>query len=94
MLHNYYHSGQINRDNESIKKFFNILSLLPPPLNRDVEYEKYTSASHNTEADNILEQPSDNRSGIRKDIFIRGRQETLEDVFSFVGNITVFARFW
>ena len=94
MLQHYYHAGPIDRDNESIKKSFNILSLLPPPINKDDEYERHINASRNTEADNILDQPSEKRSSIRKDIFIRGRQETLDDVISFIGNITVFARFW
>ena len=31
---------------------------------------------------------------MRKEFFIKGRQETLQDVISFIANIVVFARFW
>ena len=44
--------------------------------------------------DRLLDQPAEKRSSIRKEIFIKGRQETLEDVITFIANINVFARFW
>ena len=44
--------------------------------------------------DRLLDQPAEKRSSIRKEIFLKGRQESLEDVITFIANITVFARFW
>ena len=42
----------------------------------------------------LLDQPAEKRSSIRKEIFIKGRQETLDDVIAFIANIVVYARFW
>ena len=42
----------------------------------------------------MLDQPSEKRSGVRKDVFIKGRQETVDDVIAFIANIVCFGRFW
>ena len=44
--------------------------------------------------ENLLDQPSEKRSAVKKDIFIKGRQGDLPDVTAFVANILTFARFW
>ena len=31
---------------------------------------------------------------MRKDIFIKGRQNSIEDVITFIANIQVYSRFW
>ena len=94
MLQHYYHADPIDRDNESIKKSFNILSLLPPPLNRDDEYENTSTPAVIPRQTIFLTSHQRNELALRNIFFIRGRQETFEDVISFVRNITVFARFW
>ena len=66
----------------------------PPPHNESVEYSGYINSSKDVEVDRLLDQPAEKRSSIRKEIFIKGRQETLEDVITFIANINVFARFW
>ena len=42
----------------------------------------------------MLEQPSEKISSLYKDGFIKGRQETLEDVIAFIANTVCFGRFW
>ena len=52
------------------------------------------SSSKNLEAERMLDQPSEKRSSVRKDVFIKGRQETIQDVITFIANIIAFAKFW
>ena len=42
----------------------------------------------------MLNQPSGRRSSIRKDLFIKGWQETVEDVIVFIANTVGFGGFW
>ena len=42
----------------------------------------------------MLDQPEEKRAMMRKDIFIKGRQESIDNVISFISNIIVYARFW
>ena len=42
----------------------------------------------------MLDQPEDKRTVMRKDVFIKGKQNTTNDVLAFISNIIVFARFW
>ena len=93
-LQAHYHSGSIDKNMESLKKSFNVLTLLAPPHNESNEYSGYINSSRDVEVDRLLDQPAEKRSSIRKEIFLKGRQESLEDVITFIANITVFARFW
>ena len=94
VLQAHYHSGSIDKNMESLKKSFNVLTLLAPPHNESNEYSGYINSSKDVEVDRLLDQPAEKRSSIRKEIFLKGRQESLEDVITFIANITVFARFW
>ena len=51
-------------------------------------------ASKNNEVEQVLDHPSDKRSTLKKGVFMKGRQNSLEDVTSFLGNIIAFSRFW
>ena len=93
-LQAHYHSGAIDSNMDSLKKSFNILALLSPPLESVDEYRSYINSSKNIEVDDLLEQQSEKRASIKKDIFIKGKQETMEDVLAFIANIIVFVRFW
>jgi len=42
----------------------------------------------------MLDQPDDKKAVMKKDVFIKGKQECLNDVVTFIANIIVFARFW
>ena len=42
----------------------------------------------------MLEQPSDKRASIRKDVFIKGQQETVKYIIAFIANTVCFDRFW
>jgi len=79
---------------ESLKKLFSVLALLAPPANSTDEYNGYINSSKNIEVDRMLDQPSEKRSSIRKEVFIKGRQESIDDVIAFIANIIVYARFW
>ena len=90
----HYHTESIDVDMESLKKSFSLLALLPPPRNQSEEYSGFVNSSKNVEVDKLLDQPDDKRTSMRKDIFIKGRQESLDDVVSFISNIIAFTRFW
>ena len=79
---------------ESLKKAFNVLTLLAPPYNSNDEYSGYVNSSKNVEVERLLDQPAEKRSSIRREIFIKGRQETLDDVIACIANIVVYAKFW
>ena len=93
-LQAHYHGGALDSNNESLKKSFSILALLPPPRNENEEYSGYVNSSKNNEVDRMLDQPEDKRTVMRKDVFIKGKQNTINDVLTFISNIIVFARFW
>ena len=42
----------------------------------------------------LLDQPSENRAETKKQLFIKDRQETLDNVFAFLANVFVFSHFW
>ena len=42
----------------------------------------------------MLDQPSEKRAGVKKEIFIKGKQESLDDVIAFISNIIIFARYF
>lgn len=79
---------------DSLKRSFSILSLLPPPMNSSDEYSTCINSSKNQEVENMLHQPSEKRSSVKKEVFIKGKQENLEDVVAFIANIVLFARYF
>ena len=93
-LQAHYHTESIDVNMESLKKLFSLLALLPPPRNQSDEYSGFVNSSRNVDVDKLLDQPGDKRTSMRKDIFIKGRQESLDDVVSFISNIIAFTRFW
>ena len=90
----HYHCETIDGDLESLKKSFSVLALLAPPAEDSEEYRGYVNSSKNIEVDRMLDQPEDKRAMMRKDIFIKGNQENLQDVITFIANIVVYTRFW
>ena len=94
MLQTHFHTHAIDKNYESIKKSFNFLTFLSPPSTSTDDYQKYVNASRNTEVELLLDQPAEKRSALKKDIFTKGKQESIDDVVSFIGNIVIFARFW
>ena len=94
MLQTHFHLHAIDKNHDSLKKSFNWLSFLPPPSSSNDDYSKYMNASRNAEVEQLLDQPQEKRSAIKKDVFTKGRQDNIDDVLTFVANILVFARFW
>ena len=41
----------------------------------------------------LLGQPSEKRDIVKKEVFIKGKQDILDDVLTFIANVVVFARF-
>ena len=91
-LKGYHHTWSIEKHPEALKKTFNVLALLPPPVSD--EYNKYVSSSRNNEIESVLDHPTEKRSSLRKEVFVKGRQDTIRDAISFISNIIAFARFW
>ena len=77
-----------------VKKSFSILSLLAPPQICSDEYNSYIYLNKNVKVDRLLDQPDDKKRAMRKDVFIKGRQDSISDIISFVANIVCFAQFW
>ena len=42
----------------------------------------------------MLDQSTEKKAGIRKQVFLRGRQKDLDDVICFIANIIAMGRFW
>ena len=58
-LQAHYHSGSIDKNMESLKKAFNVLTLLAPPYNSNDEYSGYVNSSKNVEVERLLDQPAE-----------------------------------
>ena len=89
-----WYNGPIDQSYDDIKKSFNLLALLPPPVKKNEDYEKYINSSRNTEIEDTLNQPLEKRSAVKKDIFLKGKQDSLKDVIQFIANVVVFGRYW
>ena len=94
MLQSHFHNGAIDSNLESLKKSFSILTLLPLPHDCNDELSSFMNSSRNVEVEQILDQPADKRAGIRKEVFLKGRQKNLDDVIVFIVNIIALGRFW
>ena len=75
-------------------EFFTILTLLSPNNSDCDKYTRLINLSRNSAVECLLDQPSENRAETKKDFFIKGRQETLDDVLTFLANVFVFSHFW
>ena len=78
---------------ESLKKSFSVLTLLALPGNCD-EFDQLQNSSANNELEEMLHQPSERRASVSKTVFIKGRQETLDDVIALLANVMILGRFW
>ena len=76
------------------KKSVSIVCLLHPPSDQNGEYYRYINASKNSEVESILEHLSEKKACSRKEVFMNGKQETLEDVITLLANLLAFAKFW
>ena len=59
-----------------------------------VEYTTALHASNNAEVERILEQPEKKRSTVGKKAFIKGQQETLDDIITLISNVMMLGRYW
>ena len=89
-----FHSGSIDHNLESIKKSFSILCLLSPPDETNDEYMRYINSSRNTEVESILDTPAEKKSHLKKEVFTKGRQDSLDDIITLAANLKVFGKFW
>ena len=69
-----YHTGFIDYCIESLKKSFSILCLLHPPEDNNDEYTKYIHSSRNSEVESLLEHPSEKKSCLRKEVFLKANK--------------------
>ena len=94
MLETHFHLHAIDKPRDFRKKTFNFLSFLPPPSSPNDDYSRYMNASRNIEVELFPDQLQEKRSTIKKDVFTKRRQQSIDDVVAFVANILIFARFW
>ena len=81
------YSGSIDGNIHSIRISFTIITLLYPHTSNYDEFTGICNPSRNAEVECLLDQPSERRSGIKKEVFIKGRQEILDKVPTFVANV-------
>ena len=67
--------------------------MIRPPDDTNDEYTKYINASQNTEVESMLDTPAEKKCTIRKEVFMKGRQESLEDVITLTANLKVLGNF-
>ena len=94
LLQAHVHMGSIDGNINSIRKSFTILTLLSPHTFHCHEYTSLMNSSRNTEVESLLDQPSEKRDEVNKEVFIKGKQETVNDVLCLISNLFVFTRFW
>ena len=94
MLQAHVHMGSIDGDVDSIRKSFTVLTLLSPQTSHCDEYTSLINSSRNAEVECLLDQPSEKRAEVKKEVFIKGRQETIDDVIALIANLFAFTRFW
>ena len=94
LLQAHVHMGSIDGNIDSIRKSFTILTLLSPHTSHCDEYTSLMNSSRNVEVESLLDQHSEKRAEVKKEVFIKGKQETVDDVLCLISNLFVFARFW
>ena len=60
----------------------------------DDEFLHLQNSSKNVGLEEMLHQPSEMRSSVSKTVFVKERQDSLEDVVALLANIMVLGRFW
>ena len=73
----HYHSGPMDSNLESLKKSFNILSLLPPTVSTTEECNGYINSSKNQEVANMLNQSSEKELVARKKFLSKESKKSL-----------------
>ena len=94
MLQSHFHNGAIDSNLESLKNTFNILTLLPLPHDCNDELSSFMNSSINVKVEQIIDHPTNKRSGMRKEVFLKRRQKYLDYVIVFITNIIALRRFW
>ena len=94
LLQAHVHMGSIDSSIDSMRKSFIILTLLSPHTSHCDEYTSLVNSSRNVEVECLLDKPSEKRAEVEKEVFIKGKQETADDVLCFISNLFVFPRFW
>ena len=67
--------------------------MLAPPGDYD-EFNQLQKSSANVELEEMLHQLSERISSVSKTVFIKGSQETLNDVIVLLANLMILGRFW
>ena len=94
MLQALYRSGPMDANMGLLKKYFSILTLLPPQTKVIDQYNGYIKSINDIEVDNILDKTSEKRASMRKKLFVKGKQDNIEECVSLIANIMVYARYW
>ena len=94
LLQAHVRMGRIDGNIDSIRKSFTILTLLSPHTSHCDEYTSLMNSIRNAEVGSLLDQSSEKRAEVKKEVFIKGKQETVDDVLCLISNLFVFTRFW
>ena len=94
MLQSHVHVRRIDGSIDSIRKSFIILIFLSPHTSYCDEYTSLVNSSRNAEVECLLDQLSEKRAEVEKEVFIKGKQETVDDVLCLISKLCVCTRFW
>ena len=92
LLQAHVHIGIINGSIDSIRKSFTILTLLSSHTSHYNEYTSLVNLCRNTKVECLLDQPFEKRAKFKKEVFIKGKHETVNDVLCLFANLFVFSR--
>ena len=83
MLQSHFYHGAIDSNLESLYTYFSILTLFPFPHDCNDELSSFMNSSRNIEEEKMLDQPADKIAGIRKEVYLKERQQHLEFYCSY-----------
>ena len=92
LLQAHVHIGSIDDNIDSIRKSFTILTLLSSHTSRCDEYTSLVNSSRNVEVECLLNQSFEKKAEFKKEVFIKGKYETVNDVLCLFANLFVFSR--
>ena len=76
----HFHRGAIDTNMESLKEYFSTLVILYIQTEATEEYKDFSSSVGTTRLIYCWISLQKNRSGVKKDVYIHGKQDCLDDV--------------
>ena len=82
----------VNKSTEAMRSTFNMYPWAPPPRQHSSDYLAHLRSTSDNIADHALDQPEHKMAAVQRKTFVGGRQDSLHDVVSTIGNFFAFAK--